>query len=128
MGVMGASITAQFARRHPAIKDAYALACQNDALNPGDFFAWKVAGASSKHDVIYNLASQDLPGLHARLDWLEASLDNDVRHAETAGVDSIAPARIGSGVGGLDQGEAEQVIARLAATSSTVTLEVWKFA
>lgn len=127
-GVMGAGIAVQFARRHPAIKDAYALACQNDALNPGDVFAWKVAGANSKHDVIYNLASQDIPGPHARRDWLEASLDHAVSHAETAGIDRIALPRSGRGIGGLDQDEAEPVMARVAATSSTVTLEVWTFA
>ncbi|PPF24273.1 hypothetical protein C5C45_00465 [Rathayibacter rathayi] len=128
VGVMGAGIAVQFARRHSVMKDAYAPACQNDALNPGDVFAWKVAGANSKHDVIYILASQDLPGLHSRLGWLESSLDYAVSHAETAGIDRIALPRSGRGIGGLDQDEAEQVMARVAATSSTVTLEVWTLA
>ncbi len=96
-GLMGAGIAAEFARRYPRMKQAYIKRCELGLMKPSSFFFW-----AGDQPLIYNLATQMMPGRDARLTWIERSVDNMLTHAVSCGIQSIAMPRIGCGIGGLN--------------------------
>jgi len=86
-GVMGAGIAPLFKARHPEMYREYRLACDNGGLVPGETFIWPTP---EPRPVVYNIASQDLPGSHARLEWLESGVRGALRDADMRGINVLA--------------------------------------
>jgi len=118
-GRMGAGIAVAFRNADLGMYEAYRQECWSGRLRAGTMFAYP-----SSNRWVYNIASQDLPGHHARLDWLDTGVRAALAHARNHAVDSLALPRIGCGIGGLSWDEVSTVLARAAAQSG-VKLEVW---
>jgi O-acetyl-ADP-ribose deacetylase (regulator of RNase III) len=52
--------------------------------------------------VVFNLATQHLPGRDARLEWVVTAAELMAKHATSYGLPEIATVRLGCGIGGLD--------------------------
>ena len=117
-GRMGAGIAVAFRNADPDMYEAYRQECWSGRLRVGAMFAYPGPRW------VYNIASQDLPGAHARLDWLDTGVRAALAHARNHAVESLALPRIGCGIGGLSWDEVSTVLARAAARSG-VKLEVW---
>lgn len=97
-GVMGAGVAAEFARRYPDMYNQYRKICFNEDnwFSPGMCTTHWV---SNGNRFVANLATQDLPGPHARYSWVTAAM---VSAANAIGWNGeIAIPRIGCGIGGL---------------------------
>lgn len=117
-GAMSGGIAAQFAKRWPGILFPYRIACGTGGLKPGDIQVYDQPNGP----LIYNLATQRLPGPDARLHWIESALATMRTDMRTRHLDRVAMPRIGCGIGGLNWHDVEPLIA-LAATD--ITIEVW---
>lgn len=121
-GFMGAGVAKEFRLRYPEMYETYRVACIRGELRAGAVMPWQ--NPTNGHWV-YNLASQDEPGAHARLEWLDSSVRSMVEHASRHGVPKVALPRIGCGIGGLDWAEVEGVLSGIARDTAKVHLEVW---
>ena len=119
-GVMGAGVAAQIRERYPSIYRTYQEHCEGGYILPGDAF---VMVDTFRNHAIYNLATQDLPGPHARLEWVETALTNMVDKALDYGDVFIAMPKIGCGIGGLDWDSVEPLVAKAA---TYLDIEVWE--
>lgn len=117
-GRMGAGIAVAFRNADPDMYEAYRQECWSGRLRAGTMFAYPGPRW------VYNIASQDRPGAHARLDWLDTGVQAALAHARDHAVDSLALPRIGCGIGGLSWDKVSTVLARAAARSG-VKVEVW---
>lgn len=120
-GLMGAGVAAIFRRKFPAMHREYVRACRRGDLTPGSVWPWKAPSGLW----VYNLASQDRPGPHARLEWVEESVKAMLEHAQEHGVGSVAMPRIGCGIGGLHWADVEGVLGSCVEAIPGVELEVW---
>lgn len=119
-GVMGTGIAKEFRRRWPAMYDDYRLWFHNGWLRPGRVHTWlNLAGDA----VVFNLATQDLPGRTATLDAVRESLTVALANAATLGVPELGIPRLGCGIGGLDWPDVAKVIDDVAG-GSTVNVVV----
>lgn len=119
-GIMGAGVARLLRDRHPQMFLSYRRACRTGTLSPGGVHAWQ----TPERRWIYNVASQQHPGPHARLDWLQTGLKEAAHHARQQGIDRIALPRIGCGLGGLRWVDALPVL-QTVTRESHVALEVW---
>lgn len=119
VGVMGAGIAVSFRERYPEMYEDYQEACRENRIQPGSVFPYSEGG-----DRIYNIASQDKPGAHARLEWLRSGLDAALAVVAEYGGEGIAIPRIGCGIGGLDWDNVLPIIEELS-DKHDVTVEVW---
>ena len=113
-GVMGAGIARPFSKLDPAMYAAYKEICYNGELRPGDIFPWKMEDGT----VIYNIASQDLPGANATYSALGLGLYKVARHALKNGINNIGIPRIGCGIGGLEWDKVRYLITEIAAETN----------
>lgn len=97
-GVMGAGIALQFREKYPFMYGQYRQMCLREELEPGDVYPY----LANDGKFIYNLASQSMPGPHARLEWVFKSVQTMFTHASFASVKTIGLPAIGCGIGGLD--------------------------
>jgi O-acetyl-ADP-ribose deacetylase (regulator of RNase III) len=138
-GLMGAGIAVEFKHRYPNMYTAYKVACKEGEIKPGILWVWdqqislRIQGCLRKPSKapkpeqprwIYNIASQDNPGPHARLVWFESALLYSIAHAKEYGVKKIAMPRIGCGIGGLRWDDVLDIIEYYAGETD-VDLEVW---
>lgn len=121
-GAMGSGIAIQFKERFPSMHTRYMSLCRVGTLTPGDVYAYEAAMGY----FVYNIASQNNPGADADLTHLRNGVQAALEHAELHKIFLIALPRIGSGIGGLDQNEVEQVLQELA-TASPVDIELWTY-
>ena len=121
-GFMGAGVAKEFRIRYPVMYSEYKALCVSDGLPAGGVFPWRDAESGRW---VYNIASQDEPGPHARLEWVESGVREMIAHATDMGVGTIAMPRIGCGIGGLRWSDVERVVSQVAAESDSVHLEVW---
>lgn len=127
VGAMGAGIAVQFKERFPGMYDQYHYLCLQGELKPGETYVYEAGtGQLGIKMWVYNIASQDLPGPNARLEWLESGVKAMLIHARDNGVKSVALPRIASGIGGLDEVEVENLLTRLVA-EYPVNIELWTF-
>lgn len=124
-GVMGAGIAVEFRRRWPDMYGRYRDACRTGRLEPGGLFPYQCGTHDSPFQWVYNIASQDRPGPHARLGWLRAGMQAMVHHARSAGIDLVALPRIGCGIGGLTPSLTHELFTRVA--DGPVDIELWTF-
>lgn len=111
IGVMGAGIAKEFKRRYPAMFAEYARLCRQDALRPGELFAWRGAGTPW----IYNLATQPRPGPCATIPAITRAVERAIAHAEAVGGRRVGMCRLGCGYGGLDWDDVRPALAKVAA-------------
>lgn len=105
MGVMGAGIAAEFARRYPEMRAYYSHVCRMRALHPGTMLPWMESNYYEQREQhVLNCASQFLPGAEARLDFLSRSLSLAAAYCNARGLKLAIP-EIGCGIGGLDKVE-----------------------
>src|SRR5690606_26182344 len=95
-GVMGAGIAREFATRYPSMYATYQQQCRTSKFQLGDILVWQA------DRVIYNLATQPLPGPHANLDAIRTAVTRAVHDAQQRGITAIGLPRIGAGLGGLN--------------------------
>ena len=103
-GVMGGGIAAEMKRRYPEMESEYKVLCRNwkdRYFRLGDFMRWNIPGGDPGPLVIYNLATQGVPGADARLNAIRVAFANMVADAEKRGLVNIGIPRIGAGIGGL---------------------------
>lgn len=119
-GAMGAGIALTFRRKFPGLYLDYRQACRDGSLHPGGLFPF-LAGDGRW---IYNMASQDRPGPHARIEWIESAARLALNHAAQHGLPVIAIPQIGSRIGGLNWVEVERALER-AEDGCAAHFEVW---
>jgi O-acetyl-ADP-ribose deacetylase (regulator of RNase III) len=103
--------------------ELYRQWCSVDAMEAGETMVF-YDGPSDMF--ICNIASQDNPGPFARLEWLESGVKVALEHLDFVQVSTLALPRIGSGIGGLNEADVEEVLTRLA-ESSPVDIELWTY-
>jgi O-acetyl-ADP-ribose deacetylase (regulator of RNase III) len=94
-GVMGAGIAKLFKQNYFDMYWQYAMRCKAGLLWPGEVFTW-----FGGDKVIFNIASQDLPGANAQIGWLSEGLSR-VSDLAIANDWTVALPWIGAGIGGL---------------------------
>ncbi len=85
-GIMGAGIARPFKKRYPEMYLNYKKACKTRSLTPGSVHIWNQPNGPT----IYNIASQDRPGPHARVTWLTTGLHTTLKDADQQGHTRIA--------------------------------------
>jgi len=121
MGLMGSGIAVQFRNLFPEMYRQYRALCAQFLLNTGEAFVYE-----AENFVVYNIASQDMPGPHAALEWLEDGLRAVVSDAEARGLDRVALPQIGCGIGGLDVRDVVPLVKDVE-SGSTVQFEWWTY-
>lgn len=100
-GIMGAGIAVQFRKRHPRMYESYRRRCLKGAMLPGDIMPWRHPGG-----VVFNLATQDLPGPYAKPWMITAALGRMITEAHhDFGITEIGLPAIGCGIGGLTEND-----------------------
>lgn len=107
VGVMGGGIALPIGQKYPEMKEQYAFLCRQGFLRPGDLLPWR---DEKTGQWVYNMASQDNPGPHARLDWLTTSARLALGHADEHGIDTVGIPAIGCGIGGLEWADVEPAL------------------
>jgi O-acetyl-ADP-ribose deacetylase (regulator of RNase III) len=120
-GLMGAGVAKAIRNRFPEIFEPYAKACKSGELVAGGM----LATARDDGGWVLNLASQDLPGAHAKLEWFESSLRLAFDFAVEHELSGFAIPRIGAGIGGLKWEDVDVLVQSIAEDYPAVTLEVW---
>lgn len=121
-GKMGAGIAVQFRTRFPIMYYIYTELCADGTMVPGS-----VLTDANSTPVVYNIASQDLPGPHARLEWLEEGLRTALADAHSRGLDRVALPLIGCGIGGLDEADVVPLMQQVESEYPSVTIELWRY-
>lgn len=118
-GLMGSGIAVPIKQMYPENFDIYYNACKSNTLKPGMVLPVKENGR-----IILNIASQDKPGRHARLDWLSSGVNKARIFCEERGLDGLAIPRIGAGIGGLEWGDVDNALHAIF-DESPLELEIW---
>lgn len=121
-GKMGAGIAVQFRKRFPIMYYIYTELCADGTMVPGS-----VLTDPNGPPVVYNIASQDLPGAHARLEWLEEGLRTALSDAHSRGLDRVALPLIGCGIGGLDEADVVPLMQQVESEYPSVQIELWRY-
>lgn len=126
-GAMAGGVAAIIAKLYPDVETEYGEACRESDLKPGQMLpTWGTNPHTDKPVWILNLASQDLPGPHARLEWLESSLRDALAFCHESGFCRMAAPRIGAGIGGLDwKTEARPVFEKVSNEFPSIAVEVY---
>lgn len=123
-GVMGAGIARAFRSKFPVMYETYRAACLAGQLLPGGVLPWTDAASGL---MVFNIASQQVPGADARLPWLASAVAASLHMVAESGRTTLALPQIGCGIGGLAWGEVKPVLRRLA-EDGPVDIEAWTFA
>lgn len=121
-GRMGAGIAVQFRTLFPEMFRQYKALCDSNRLQPGEVHYYP-----HKNFDIYNIASQDLPGPNARMEWLETGLRSALWDAQERGHDLLALPQIGCGIGGLDITDVRALMLDIE-TGHSAQFELWTYA
>jgi O-acetyl-ADP-ribose deacetylase (regulator of RNase III) len=122
LGSMGAGIAAQFKAAFPDMYTDYKMACARKVYKPGDVMWWP--DDSDPPLEIFNMFTQDRPGPCAKLEWVEAAIQELIRQAEHMNLFSIGMPMIGCGIGGLAENDVVYLLEKYA--SETVTLVIFE--
>lgn len=122
-GVMGAGIAKAIATVFPQVLNPYKEACKTKQLTPGTMQYVQVQDNPTFY--ILNLASQDRPGKHARLEWVESSLEAAILFCKTNNLEGFAVPRIGARIGGLAWEDVKEILERVALQEPDVLVEIW---
>lgn len=123
-GYMGAGVALHVKRNFPNVMAPYKAACKSKELVAGGFQAVKVK--ENPDFWVLNLASQDELGNHARMEWLESSMEEAVAFAKANEMEGFAIPRIGAGIGGLDwETEVKPYLEKVASREDGLMIEIW---
>jgi O-acetyl-ADP-ribose deacetylase (regulator of RNase III) len=109
VGVMGKGIALQFKRAYPANYAAYRAACARDEVRLGRMFVVD-SGALGPRRYVINFPTKGHWRSAARIEDIEAGLEDLVRVVRELGVGSIAIPALGCGNGGLAWPEVRPLI------------------
>lgn len=109
-GVMGAGIALEIKNRFRSTYLAYQQQCESLSLRPGMAY-----GYGESNLVVWNLATQYIPGPDARLRWIAASVAKMLDYEEEM---TIGMPRIGCGIGGLQWPDVRTILKLLGDESS----------
>lgn len=124
MGLMGAGIALQFRDKYPELYEVYAKFCASGRLVPGGVLIWEDKNA--KIPLVFNIASQELPGRNAKLAFLKAGLDLTAYYMLELGIDTIALPEIGCGIGGLGLADVLRILDDVESYYG-ITVELWTY-
>lgn len=98
-GVMGAGFAGLVANQYPQVKAEYQQECRSGNLQPGGVHVAR----ASEHLFVANVASQQVPGRDARVEWLVDGLNAlyDLMAAKPDITFDVRMPLIGAGIGGL---------------------------
>lgn len=101
VGVMGRGIALQFKKAFPANFRAYALACDEDEVQPGRMFVFDT-GAFTNPRYIVNFPTKRHWKGKSRIEDINSGLIALAQEVQERGIKSIAIPPLGAGLGGLD--------------------------
>jgi O-acetyl-ADP-ribose deacetylase (regulator of RNase III) len=122
-GKMGAGIAVQFKKKFPYMYDNYRSLCASHYLHLGQVYVYKPVWTTHDKRLVYNIASQDLPGANANLEAIRVAVEFVRFDAERRGLNTVALPQIGCGIGGLEWAEVKEVL-REAFESSPVEFQL----
>lgn len=131
-GVMGAGIAKQFRQVFGEdYYEEYALQCRMGVLEPGKMTHYE-SSLNGFGVIVFNLASQRVPGANAKYPWLFESLYCAATFAATparmsAYAGTIAIPEIGCGIGGLVWPKVKRVIETVEYIVPDMEFEVWHY-
>lgn len=111
MGVMGAGIAKQIATKWPAVLQVY-----KDECIAGRFTLGKYHGIAVNTDplfVVFNLATQHLPGPNAELPAITQALHGALIDCAHMGIDKLGVCQIGCGIGGVEWSDVSSIMKTL---------------
>jgi len=124
-GVMGAGIAVQFRQRHPEMYKSYRRRCLRGEMIPGDILSWREPACP----VVFNLATQQLPGPFARPWMVAAAIGRMITEAHhDYKIHEIAMPLIGCGIGGLTENDLRRCLAPYADAPVNLTVMVLPYA
>jgi O-acetyl-ADP-ribose deacetylase (regulator of RNase III) len=106
-GVMGAGIASQIANAYPLVLNENKRAVAKRLFVPG---AAQLVICNPKRSV-FNLATQDAPGPHARYEWVYLAFRNMAERCALENITRVGIPEIGCGLGGLNWPGVEEEIA-----------------
>jgi O-acetyl-ADP-ribose deacetylase (regulator of RNase III) len=123
-GVMGAGIALEFKNRFPENYKNYLRWCKSGYLHPGGLMVLRIV--NDPGPLVFNLASQDKPGPHAKYRWVASSVAKMLDEAENpeGKIKRIGIPQIGCGIGGLEWHHVRELL-RLVAGDSPIELVVF---
>ncbi|RUO56260.1 macro domain-containing protein [Pseudidiomarina homiensis] len=101
VGVMGRGIALQFKKAWPANFEAYAMACKNNQIKPGQMFVFETGQLANPRFIINFPTKRHWRGA-SRLEDIDAGLQALVAEIKRLNIGSIAIPPLGAGLGGLD--------------------------
>lgn len=117
-GAMGAGIAVEFRNRWPAMYAEYRRSCQTGMFQPGGVHVWQeFEPDGDRRRVIFNLMTQQAPGIRAQLPAIQQAVAAMTRWAEWHGLPAIGMPRIGAGLGGLSWPDVAEVVEKAAGPS-----------
>lgn len=100
VGVMGRGIALQFKKKWPDNFKAYALACKNKELQPGNMFIYEIGQAAHPRFIV-NFPTKRYWREASRIEDIETGLIALVDEIKQHNIKSIAIPPLGAGLGGL---------------------------
>lgn len=100
-GAMHAGIANVFRKLYPNNFAEYKKVCEEKSYTPGGVLVFV-----ENERTILNIASQDYPGPHARLEWIATGLEV----IDLLGYEEISLPWIGCGIGGLDRKDVYEIL------------------
>jgi O-acetyl-ADP-ribose deacetylase (regulator of RNase III) len=105
-GDMGGGVAAIVRKLYPEAHRRYLEACKDKTLGPGEIQPVLSLRPTSKPGgrgvYVINMATQDMPGPDARLEWIERSTRAALEFCRLNGYQHLNIPRLGSGIGSLD--------------------------
>ncbi|HFE38899.1 MAG TPA: Appr-1-p processing protein [Gammaproteobacteria bacterium] len=101
VGVMGRGIALQFKKAWPENFKAYAAACKQEAVKPGNMFVYDLGGLTNPHYIINFPTKRHWRG-KSRMEDIDTGLQDLLRVIQEKNIQSIALPPLGSGLGGLE--------------------------
>jgi O-acetyl-ADP-ribose deacetylase (regulator of RNase III) len=105
-GRMGAGIASQIAAAYPLVLNENRRAVAKRQFVPGSA---QLVICNPKRSV-FNLATQDAPGPHARNQWVHLAFRNMAERCAVENIERVAIPEIGCGLGGLNWADVENEI------------------
>lgn len=112
VGVMGAGLAKEFARRYPKIVAPYQKACATNKLRPGKVFVITLSSNSATYSEKYVVCfpTKDNWREPSELSFIKYGLLDLVDVIESLNIRSIAIPKLGCGLGGLKWGDVRPLI------------------
>lgn len=125
VGVMGRGIALQFKNAFPENFKAYAVACKQEAVQPGRMFVFETGQLTPPRFIINFPTKRHWRG-KSRIEDIESGLNDLVKVIRAKGIQSIALPPLGSGLGGLEWSDVKPRIVAALSGSTDVKVLVYE--